>query len=156
MSNKKKRSKKMPAYVGWRSELLASLSLARLPDLRVYKITDQEIFDKLVMTERGLCFFVITRGFSSLAARVENADAQDKWMCPLDAATLARVRKHQSPVVFFYFNADTDHGRYLRLDTLPEAGVKELRFPIENTITKASLQTLIREMQAAPKASRAS
>ena len=153
---KKKRTKKMPEHVGWRSDLLAELALARIPGLKAYKLTDQKPFDKLAVTERGFCFFVMTRGFSSIATGEEDADSVDELVCPFDAELVAHARRNQSPVVLFYFNADTDHGRYLRLDTLPDTDVKELRLPIANTITKASVQKLIREMQAVPKTSRAS
>jgi hypothetical protein len=152
----KKRAKKMPEYVGWRTDLLAELALARIPGLKAYKLTDQEPFDKLAVTERGFCFFVMSRGFSSIASGVKNSDTLEELTCPIEPVLVARARENQSPVVFFYFNADTDHGRYLRLDTLPDKDIHELRFPIENTITKASVQKLIREMQAAPKRSRAS
>lgn len=152
----KKQSKKMPEYVGWRSEMLSSFVLMRLPELKVYKITDQDTFDKLVMTDNGLCFFIVTRGFSSLAAGLDHVDSDSMWTYSIDTATLKRAREHQSPVFLFYFNADTDHGRYLRLDTLADEDAKELHLPIENAITKASLQKLIRELQAKPKKSKAS
>ena len=155
MANKK-RTKKVPEYVGWRSELLAELALARLPNLKAYKLTDQEPFDKLAVTDRGFCFFVMTRGFSSIASGITNSDTLAELTYPCERGILERARENQSPVVLFYFDADTDHGRYLRLDTMPDEDVEELRLPIENTITKASVQKLIREMQAVPKTSRAS
>jgi hypothetical protein len=155
-SKKNRKKKKKPEYVEWRSDLLAELALARIPGLKAYKLTDQEPFDKLAVTEDGFCFFVISRGFSSFASGEKDADARSELSCSCDADMLARAHQNQSPVVFFYFNADTDHGRYLRLDTLHETNAKELRFPIANTITKASMQGLIREMQATPRTSRAS
>jgi hypothetical protein len=153
---KKKRTKKMPEYVDWRSDLLAELALARIPGLKAYKLTDQKPFDKLAVTERGFCFFVLNRGFSSMASGDNDVDSANELVCPCDSEMLLRAAQNQSPVVLFYFNADTDHGRYLRLDTLPDTTVDEVRLPIANTITKASVQKLIREMQVVPKTSRAS
>jgi hypothetical protein len=155
MANKK-RSALAPEYIELRSDLLTELALARLPDLRAYRLTDREPFDKLAVTDDGFCFFVMNRGFSSADAALKNVDKIAELTCPFDSALLPRAHQSRSPVVLFYFDADTEHGRYLRLDTLPKKAGKELRLPVENTITKASLQELIREMQAAPKASRAS
>ena len=46
-------------------------------------------------------------------------------------------------------------GRYRRLDTLPEpdakADVLQVRFPLENTITKESLTRLVAELETAAK-----
>ena len=153
---KKKTTKRMPEYVGWRSDLLTELALARIPGLKAYKLTDQEPFDKLAVTDRGFCFFVMTRGFSSMASGIKNSDSLEELKCRCEPAMLSRAHQNRSPVVLFYFDADTDHGRYLRLDTLPDRDITELRFPLENTITKASVQKLIREMQAVPTTSRAS
>ncbi len=135
--------------------MLVKLALARLGDLRVCKFSDDNE-DLLVVTEKGFCFFVVSQGFSSIATGLKDIDTLDELVAPLEPGLLARTHRYRNPVVLFYFNADTDHGRYLRLDTLPDADVKELRLPIENTITKASMQKLIREMQAAPRTSRAS
>jgi hypothetical protein len=146
----------MPEYVRWRTDLLVGLALARLPELRVCKFADEKPMDILVVTEQGFCFFVIPQGFSSLAAGLKNVETLDNWAFPVDSHLIVRARERRSPVVFFLFDADTDHGRYLRLDGLPKSNVQELRFPIEHTITRTSVQKLIAEMQTTPITSRAS
>ena len=155
IKKKKKRKKKIPWWVDWRTELLVKLALARLGDLRVCKFSDDND-DLLVVTEQGFCFFVVSKGFSSIAIGSNDIDASDELVAPLEPGLIDRALRYRNPVVLFYFNADTDHGRYLRLDTLPDTTVEEVRLPIANPITQASVQKLIREMQAVPKTSRAS
>jgi len=151
---KRKRAPKKPWYVDWRTELLVKLALARLPELRVCRFSDDND-DLLVVTDHGFCFFVMSKGFSSLANGSKDVDGKDELIIPAESDMIKRAHQYRNPVVLLYFNADTDHGRYLRLDTLTEETM-ELRLPIENTITKASLQKLIRELQAKPKVSKAS
>ena len=151
---KKKPAKKVPWHIPWRTELLVKLALARIGSLRVCKFSDQND-DLLVVTDQGFCFFVVSQGFSSLATGQDDVDGTKEMIVPCERGLIARAHRYRNPVVLFYFNADTDHGRYLRLDTLPD-DIEELRLPIEHTITKASVQKLIREMQAAPSTRRAS
>ena len=144
-----------PNYLGWRGELLAELALARVPSLVVHKRANgkpaEMPFDFLVCTEHGLCFFVIVRAFSSIRLGIESPETLGELRWAVDAELLRRVRASQSPVVLFLFDADTDHGRFLRLDTLPEPGSEAhrlaVRLPNENTLTKDSFEKLISTLQ---------
>jgi hypothetical protein len=149
IKKKKKREKMKPWWVDLRTELLVKLVLARLWDLRVLKFSDDND-DLLVVTEQGFCFFVVSKGFSSIATGSNEIDASDELIATLEPGLFERVRFYRNPVVLFYFNADTDHGRYLRLDTLPDTDVEEVRLPIANTITKAPVEKLICELQVVP------
>jgi hypothetical protein len=151
---KKKRAKRITWHIPWRTELLVKLALARVGSLRVCTFSDEND-DLLVVTDQGFCFFVVSQGFSSLATDQDGIDGTKELIVPCEHGLIERAHRYRNPVVLFYFNADTDHGRYLRLDTLPD-NTEELHLPIENTINKASVQKLIREMQAAPSTRRAS
>jgi hypothetical protein len=148
-----------PGYLGWRGELLSELALARVPGLLVHKRPDRappEVpYQFLVATAHGFCFFVEVRAFSSLHLEVPDVATVREWRWSLEADLVRRARTSHSAVLLFLFDADTDHGRYLRLDTLPAPGsdVHRLvvRFPVEQTLTKDSLAKLIEELQGTPK-----
>ena len=150
-----------PSYVAWRGELLAELALARIPGLVVHKRPDRApadlAYDFLVVTDRGACFFVAVNAFASFRMTAHRGDIREApelhWM--VDADLVRRVRASESPFVLFLFDADTEHGRYLRLDMLPDPGPKaeflQVRFPVENTITKESLTRFIADLEKATK-----
>jgi hypothetical protein len=141
--------------------LLAELALARLPGLIVHQRQDRPQsdlpFDFLVTTEHGFCFFVEARAFSSFHLHLRHVERAEEWGCPIDPDLLRRARESFSPVLLFLFDADTDHGRYARLDTLPApdagAGPLEIRFPKEAALHKESLQQLIDALPAAQRTS---
>jgi hypothetical protein len=149
-----------PSYVGWRGKLLAELALARLPQLTVYPRPERPAsdlpYDVLVVAEHGLCFFVVVRAFSSFHLDVRDVAAVPELRCSFDADLVRRSRASQSPCVLFLFDADRDHGRYLRLDTLPDPGPESrrltVRFPAEQAITRESLGQFIAGLQKAPAA----
>jgi hypothetical protein len=144
-----------PSYLGWRGELLAELALARIPGLTVVKQSDRPTselpFSFLAVTEHGFCFFVEVRAFSSMRLPVADVDTVREWRWPLDADLVRRARESPNPVLLFLFDADTDHGRYLRLDTLPAPDPKSnrltMRFSVEQSINKENLEELIAVLQ---------
>jgi hypothetical protein len=146
-----------PGYTLWRGKLLAELALARLPGLIVHKRQDRPHldlpYDFLVTTERGFCFFVEARAFSSLHLGLSDIEAIDELRWRIDSDWLRHARESYSPVVLFLFDADTEHGRYVRLDTLPapETGTERLTitFSAEATINKDNLEKLIEELPTA-------
>jgi hypothetical protein len=146
-----------PEYVGWRAELLAELALARVPDLIVHKrpgTPPAELpYHFLVSNEHGLCFFVEARGFSSFQLGIEDVGAVRELRWSVDADLVRQARRSRSPFFLFFFDADTDHGRYLRLDTLPEPRPEvrrlALHFPFEQAISKDSLEGLVAQMERA-------
>ncbi len=144
-----------PNYLKWRGELLAELALARVPGLTLHRrpIDNGQADDQpslLASTANGFCFFVIVRAFSSFRLHIADPQLTPEISFRLDADVVRRSQMSRSPVVLFLFDADTDHGRFLRLDRLP-APRKErfvsVRFPIESTIDAASIQTMVADFE---------
>ncbi len=143
------------SYLGWRGELLAELALARVPGLTIEKrparLTADFRFDFRVTTKKGAQFFVEIDAFSSFDLDIAEVETvpELKW-------TLVHyARQSGTLVLLFVFDADTGHGRYLRLDTLPEPDLQArrltVRLPLENTITRENLRKLISELPVPPK-----
>jgi hypothetical protein len=140
-----------PAYLAWRGQLLAELALVRIPELLVHKRPEHAApdleYDFLVSTVDGLCFFVKFKSFSSIRQKSRHVDTADELRLTVDADFIRRACANQTPVLLFLFDADADHGRFLRLDTLPEPASDDkhyvLRFPKKNTIDKESLEKAI-------------
>jgi hypothetical protein len=144
-----------PPYLAWRGELLAELALARLPGLVVHKRPERSSSDLpchfLAATDHGLCFFVVVKGFSSSRIDLRDVDAVRELRWSIDADPIRRARASENPFILFLFDADTDHGRYLRLDTLPDPPAEgrqvAVRFPIEHTIIRETIEELIADLQ---------
>jgi hypothetical protein len=147
-----------PDYLDWRGELLGELALVRHPDLAIHKRTSgpppELPYDFLVTTTDGLCFYVEIKAFSSMRLGIEDQESIPELLWSVDADLVRRARESRNPVVLFLFDADGEHGRYLRLDTLPapapNARQVMLRFPVERTISSESLERLVAELQAVP------
>lgn len=142
-----------PAYSEWRGILLAELALARVPGLAVNKQPPgaDHGYDFLVATGRGACFFVRVRAFSSMRLDAEDVDASEEWHWRIDASLIRRARESRSPFFLFVFDADTDHGRFLRLDTLAAPGGRSvtIHMPRENTLDRKNLDRIVAELEAA-------
>jgi hypothetical protein len=146
-------AKPRPAYVRWRGELLAQLALSRLPGIAVTPQPMEGRFDYAVMTSNGSRFLIEVKCLSSFHNRIRRIDTMPelKWRI---ATSLIRLAHSMScPVVLFVFDADTEHGRYLRIDNLkllPTKGnLQRVKLPLENTITEASLDRMLREIGVA-------
>jgi hypothetical protein len=141
-----------PKYVHWRGELLAQLALSRVPSLVVYQSPEQHEYDFLVSTQTGFCFFVEVQAFSSIHERIRNVDTVDELRWRIRKELVQRANESRSPVILFLFDADTDHGRFLRLDTLPPMStsgqLRTVRFPICNVICRNRLQELVDELES--------
>jgi hypothetical protein len=145
-----------PHYIGWRGELLAKLALSRLGNVRIFEpgrpgpSSPVHDFDLVVMTPDALTFLVEVNAFSSIKRDIANPEACEWLDFDLSISILKRAWEAQSPVVFFLFDADTEHGRFMRIEDIPFTAGKHfqrVRFPIQNTITTASLNLLVREMR---------
>lgn len=145
-----------PQYIGWRGELLAKLALSRLGNVTIFEpgqpgpSSAAHDFDLVVMTADALTFLVEVKAFSSIKRGVSNPENQEWLDFDVPTSILKRAREAQSPVVFFLFDADTEHGRFMRIEDIPFSSskhVQRVRFPIQNTITTASLNLLVREMR---------
>jgi hypothetical protein len=113
-------------------------------------------YDFLVAAEYGLCFFVVAKAFSSMHLGVQGVETIHELVCFLDADLVRRGRQSQSPCILFLFDADTDHGRYLRLDTLPDTDPETQQLPVhlpkEQLISRDNLERFIAGLQRAPAA----
>ena len=103
-------------------------------------------------TPRGTCFFIRVKAFSSLQLRIVKDEATSPWRWSLDADLLRHVVESRSPFVLFVFDADTDLGRFLRLDSLPSPGpdVRTLNvvIPASNSLDKDGLSGLVSSLDA--------
>lgn len=146
-----------PSYLGWRGELLAELALARVPGLVVHKRSEcpsaNIVYDFLAATEDGTCFFVVVKSFSSFRSRARGVAGAAELKVRIDADLVRRASRSHSPVILFLFDADSEHGRFLRLDTLPvpadDAEFVVVRIPRGQTINRENLELLIAELQVA-------
>jgi hypothetical protein len=107
--------------------------------------------DYVVAAADGLCLSVLVRAYSSANAALGNVAELPELRWQLGREVVARARSHHSPVVLFLFDADTEHGRFLRLDTLPPprsaSGTITVALPVENTITARSLAALLMDLR---------
>jgi hypothetical protein len=146
-----------PDHLGWRSATLGELALARVPELLAFprpkEAGEAFPFDFLVMVDGEARFSVAARGYGTLQAKIDPVEFTD-LECAVEASLLRHAHKSPYPVLLFLFDADRDHGRFLRIDTLPrpKTGVKTvvLTFPIENTITAESVKELADELARSP------
>jgi hypothetical protein len=133
--------------------LLAELTLARVPGLVVNKQHSAADlgYDFLVATERGACFFIQVKAFSSMRLEAKDVDATAEWRWRIDASLLRHARASRSPFFLFVFDADTDHGRFLRLDTLPAPAARSVtvRIPRGNTLDRQGLEAIVAELERA-------
>jgi hypothetical protein len=142
-----------PPYTGWRGQLLAELALARLPGLVVSKAprTSDQGYDFLVATRKGACFFIEVKAFSSTRLKGEKSTATAEWRWSIDADLIRRARESRSPFFLFLIDADTDLGRFFRLDSLPAPDAKARMvialIPPENSIDKEGLTKLVSELE---------
>ncbi|HEY2156125.1 MAG TPA: DUF4365 domain-containing protein, partial [Isosphaeraceae bacterium] len=131
------------------------LALARVPGLVVNKQSADLGYDFLVATERGACFFIAVKAFSSMRIDAEDVDSTE-WRWRIAATLVRRARESRSPFFLFVFDADTDHGRFLRLDTLPATNSRlvTVRIPRENTLDRKNLEAIVAELEAVKPSSR--
>ena len=140
-----------PEYLAWRGELLAQLALSRLEGVTVYQRSDEQPFDFLVATNDGVCFFVEVEAFSSTNQKIDDVETIEELQWQIPMKRVRQATGSQTPVLLFLFDADSDHGRFLRLDTLPvphkAARQQTIAFPIENVIDQKNLEAIIRELR---------
>lgn len=135
------------AYVGYRAELLAKLALSRFPELSIHESGPNYGYDFVIVTQQGGCFFVIVKAISSLKLKIRNIETIFELRWRIERQSLQWAKSCPNPVFLFLIDADTDHGRYLRLNDIAQpkaSGVQQtIRFPIENTINKPGLERLV-------------
>jgi hypothetical protein len=143
-----------PSYTARNSEVLAELALARTFAFTVYRRTagdDDLDYDFMVAAADGSRCFVKVCGFSSYHLKLPNVVSVPELLWAINPGLVRKARRSSIPLVLFLFDADTEHGRFARLDTLPEPAANArqvlVRFPVENTITTEALIKMIAEMQ---------
>ena len=141
-----------PQYLGWRAELLTKLALSRLGGLSFFETSQNEPYDFVVATSEGSCFFVEVKAFSSIRLNMSKVDKIQELRWRIPSKLLAEANRSRNPFILFLFDADTDHGRFLRLDSIPptmnSARFQTIRLPISNTITEKTLRALVSELRS--------
>jgi hypothetical protein len=144
-----------PPYSEWRGLLLAESGLARAPGLTVNRqhASADLGYDFLVATERGACFLIEVKAFSSMRLGSEEVDSTAEWRWRIITALVRCARESRSPFFCFVFDADTDHGRFLRPDTLPgpdpKAKTVDVRLPREDADDGKALERIATGLEAA-------
>ena len=155
MSDNRSQKVAEPHYVAWRGELLARMALARIPGLIVNELpkdaaTDY-FYDFVVVADRGFCFFVEVKAYSSVRRKGNGVADETDLHWSVSADMIRRARRSQTPVFLFLFDADTEHGRFLRLDTLPapkpDASHVVVDLPIAQTIDPQRLSNAIAKLE---------
>jgi hypothetical protein len=97
---------------------------------------------------------VKVRGFSSRHLKLDDVASIPELRWAVDAEEVRKARRSSTPLVMFLYDADTEHGRFARLDTLPEPQPKARRvlvgFLVEHTISSDSLRRLIAGLRPQP------
>lgn len=139
-------------YIGWRTELLAKLALSRLPGVTVTEQPLEGKFDFSVMTPTGFSFLLEVKGLSSMREKIRDIETVSELRWRIQTALLKRATAMRCPVILFLLDADTEHGRYLRIDNLkpatPASQTQTIRLPLENTISTESLHRMVKELEA--------
>ena len=139
-------------YVAYRGELLAQLALSRLPEVDVFRPQVDGGWDYLIAAADGVNVAVAVRAFSSLRHGPKDVADVPELPWRVDMQLVGQARQSRTPVILFLFDADTEHGRFLRLDTLPApahgARTVLLSLPITNTIRAGSLADLLADVRS--------
>lgn len=158
------KAQRPPDYVEWRGELLAELALLRVPGVVVVRRpSDSEsksnkAGDFCAVSMSGLAFWVVIKAFSSWHHDIDRASSGE-WRVRVPMALIERARALPAATLLFVLDADTDAGRYLRLDTIePGNGsgskVATLIIPPDHELTKERLARAIGELEKQATAAR--
>lgn len=138
-------------WVARRGAALAQMALVTTLELTIFENLRSKAYDYAVATEDGMFIRIRVEAYSSRLAGVERVDTipELRWTVAGDVVRQARASK--TPFVLLVFDADTDHGRYARLDVLPAVarGAKSVAvsLPLSNTVSPASLRCLVAELR---------
>lgn len=140
-------------HVAARGDALARLALVQAPDLTVFENRGSRKCDLVVVTGDGIYVRITVQAYSSRMAGIERVDEVPELRWPVAADDVRRARASQGPAFLFLFDADTRHGRYARLDVLPEPARGTTRvmvsLPLSNRIDPASLNGLVAGLRTA-------
>jgi hypothetical protein len=150
--NKSKRQRNQPSYLGWRGELLAKLALSRLPNVTITEQPDEGRYDFSATTAENFIFMIEVKALSSIRENIRDIQTVEELRWRLPTSFLRKAKSAACPVILFLFDADTEHGRFLRVDNLilsnTSAQVQTICFPRTNTITTQSLYRMLLELRS--------
>lgn len=155
---KSQEQRNQPSYLGWRGKLLARLALSRLPNVTITEQPKEGRYDFSATTADNLTFLVEVKTLSSIRDGILDIETISELRRQVPTEFLRNAKSTQCPVILFLFDADTDHGRFLRVDNLDwgttSARFQTVRFPRANTITTQSLYRLLLELRPSPRSER--
>ncbi|HEX8450906.1 MAG TPA: hypothetical protein VF647_02350 [Longimicrobium sp.] len=138
-------------WVARRGAALAQMALVTTFELTIFENLHSKAYDYAVATKDGMFIRIRVEAYSSRIAGVEGVNTIPELRWTLSADFVRQARTSKAPVVLLLFDADTDHGRYSRLDVLPAPprGAKwvEISLPLSNTVDPASLRCLVAELR---------
>ena len=152
LPNKKKPAGR-PQYIGWRAEMLAKLALSRVGNLQIDEQSGgkDERYDFRVSLGESLRFNVEVKAFSSIQRGISEIDKKPSLSWTLPLRLVAKAKLEPDPLVLFVFDADTEHGRFLRIDDIEisnsDRSSIKVHLPLKNTITTQALYRLLEEMR---------
>ena len=138
-------------WVARRGAALAQMALVPTLELTIFENLYTKAYDYAVATKDGVFIRIRVEAYSSRLAGVEGVNTIPELRWTLSADFVRQARTSKAPVVLLLFDADTDHGRYARLDVLPAParGAKSvaISLPLSNTVNPASLRCLVAELR---------
>lgn len=136
-------------YVADRAELLAELALYRCPNVRIQKAEQNSGHDFRVTMKDGREFCVDVKGFSSIHHKIRSIESIEELRWRVSQPVLHAAKSSPCPVFLFLIDADTDHGRYIKLQdvaVLRPVGFVTVRFPKRNTLDREGVERLVAEL----------
>ena len=139
-----------PSYIRERADLLTQVALTRFGELSLYPAKAKDAYDFLVTTREGKCFLIVVEGFSSIRLDLECVETRRDLSWQIDPDTLRWAVSCPTQVFLFVVDADTGHGRYLRLNDQPlshgNGRLGSVELPIENTLDEAGIRRLLTQL----------
>lgn len=146
-----RRPRPIPDYATWRSIVLAERFLSEMEEWEILKEPFDREFDFAVLLKDGFTFFIEVKAVSSMHGGLKSLASNRPLTYPVSKELLSKAKTIKKPVVLFVFDADTEAGRYVRIDKLkPAAGTQGLHRPgllPSHRINKESLNRLVSELR---------
>ncbi len=138
-------------WVARRGDALARMALVTTLELTIFENLHSKAYDYAVATDDGMFIRIRVEAYSSRLAGVQRVETIPELRWTLAADVVRQARASKAPVVLLLFDADTEHGRFARLDVLPAParGAKSvaISLPLSNTVDPARLRCLVAELR---------
>lgn len=132
---------------GARAETLAERVLAQVPALQTTRSEEGAPFDLIVVTPERKRLLVVVKGFSSIKRWIREVTTIQEIRWQVDRVLLEWAWTSADPVALFLMDVDSEHGRFVRLDTIskrPRRGPRvTVRLPRTQRVSKQAIQRLI-------------